>query len=340
MDKTVLLNEMNDNEWQEYFVMIQDVRRKYYRNIYNPAYTAEELKKDWFKYYEAYKGESFEQYAIFRNNAAEGWVGTLLDSRSASFNFEANFDELPAELVKIILEKVYEYMLKHDLNDIYHWTFEKRKIAALKAISAPVIEELIDTRLLRSEMDTGFYNSIIAATDITCYRLEYCESLPDELWDNFTLMMYDILEDYRASNPVKQERKRMEKADWQLRDRSEKLSGAKMQMYMLLTPQNEIAAYCSLYVDDNNKKRIWHNGGFTAVARAHRGRGFAAFLKAKMYLKLLAENQDFTSIETDTMPWNEYMYRINERFGFKPFKFGCEFKLSREFINNYLKLLN
>jgi len=340
MDKTVLLNEMNDNEWQEYFVMIQDVRRKHYRNIYNPAYTAEELRKDWFKYYEAYTAKSFEQHAIFCNDKAEGWVGTLLDSRSASFNFEANFDELPAELVKIILEKVYEYMLKHDLKDIYHWTFEKRKIAALKTISAPIIEELIDTRLLRSEMDTGFYNSIISATDITGYRLEYCESLPDELWDNFTELMYDILEDYRASNPVKQERKRMGKADWQLRDRSEKLSGSKMQMYMLLTTQNEIAAYCSLYVDENNKERIRHNGGFTAVARAHRGRGFAAFLKAKMYLKLLAENPDFTSIETDTMPWNEYMYRINERFRFKPFKFGCEFKLSREFINNYLKLLN
>ena len=67
--------------------------------------------------------------------------------------------------------------------------------------------------------------------------------------------MYDILEDYRASNPVKQERKRMGKADWQLRDRSEKLSGSKMQMYMLLTTQNEIAAYCSLYADDNNKER-------------------------------------------------------------------------------------
>ncbi len=338
MDRTVLLNEMNDNEWQKYFAMIQNVRRKYYPEIFNPAYTAEEVRNDWFKYYEAYKDRSFEQYAIFFDGAAKGWVGYFLDSRSASFNFEANCDELPAELVKIILEMVYEYMLKHDLMDIYHWTFEERKIEALKSINAHVHEEMINTRLLRSEMDTGFYNSIISATDIKGYRLEYCESLPDELWDNFTLLMYDILEDYRDLNPVKQDRKRMEKSDWQLRDKSEKLSGAKMQMYMLLTPQNEIAAYCSLYIDRDSKETIRHSGGFTAVAKAHRGRGFAAFLKAKMYLKLLAENPDFTNIETDTMPWNTYMYRINERFGFKPFRYGFEFKLTSEFIQNYLNL--
>lgn len=336
MTEAILLTELSKEQWQKYFAMIQNVRRKFYPEIYDPAYTAEALKKDWYKYYEAYKERSFEQCAIISDNAPEGWVGYFLDSRSAGFNFEADHDEVPAGLLKVVLGKIYEYMQKQNLSDIYHWTFEERKIAAMKAINAHVHEEMIDTRLKRSEMDPGFYNDIISAADVTGYRLEYCESLPDELWDNFTMLMYDILEDYRALHPVKQVRKRMEKADWQLRDKSEKLSGAKMQMYMLLTPQNEIAAYCSLYVDEDNKETIRHSGGFTAVARAHRGRGFAAFLKAKMYLKLLAENPDFTVIETDTMPWNKYMYRINERFGFKPFKYGYDFKLSREFINNYL----
>jgi hypothetical protein len=187
-------------------------------------------------------------------------------------------------------------------------------------------------------MKRDFYNSIISKTDITGYRLMFCEELPEELYDNFTILMYDILEDYRGLNHVKQERKRMEKEDWKLRDRSEKLTGAKMQMYLLMTPENEIAAYCSLYVDKDNKETIRHSGGFTAVARAHRGKRFAAYLKAKMYLKLLEENRDFTDIETDTMPWNTHMYRINEEFGFKPFKYGCEFKLTSDFIKNYLTL--
>jgi RimJ/RimL family protein N-acetyltransferase len=338
MTETLLLKDLCDNDWQKYFDMMQEVRRKYYPGTYNPDYTPMEMKNEWFTYYDAYKGKSFEQYAIFNDKVPEGWVGFILDDRSGSFNIEANYDEIPGEILKVMLSKVYEFMDKNRLNDIYHWTFVDRKITALKGINAPVYEEMINTIVYRNEMNPDFYNGIISGTDITGFRLMFCEDLPEELYDNFTLLMYDILDDYWSLNPVKQVRKRMEKEDWLLRDRSEKLSGATMQMYKLLTPANEIAAYCSLYVDRNNMETIRHSGGFTAVARTHRGKGLAKYLKAKMYLKLLEENNVFTNIETDTMPWNTYMYRINKEFGFKPFKYGCEFKLTKEFIKNYLTL--
>ncbi len=336
--KTESLKSFSEEQWQKYSDMMQEVRRKYYPGTYDPDHTAKDTKDMWFTYYETYKPKLFEQHAIFSDDVPVGWVGYMLDNRSASFNFEADYDTFPADIMKVIISKVFEFIKENNLNDVYHWTFESRKIAWLKGINAPVSEEMINTRINRSEMNADFYNSIISSCDITNFRLVYCEELPVELWDNYTGLMNDILDDYWALHPVKQPRKRMEKQDWQLRDKSEKLSGAKMQMYILLTTENEIAAYCSLYIDSNNKETIRHSGGFTAVARSHRGKGFAAYLKAKMYLKLLEENHDFTNIETDTMPWNTYMYRINERFGFKPHSYGSEFRLTKEFINNYLNL--
>ncbi len=336
--ETIKLNELSAEEWQKYFAMMQGVRRKYYPEIFKPDQTAAEMSKEWFKYYKAYKGKSFEQHAIFCDDVPFGWVGYTLDNSLASFNFEADSDEIRHDLFKVMLGKVNEYMVNHDLKDIYHWTFVDRKIAVLKGINAEIQEEMINTKIDRNEMDPGFYEQIVKSTDIDGYRLMFYEELPEELYDNFTVLMNDILDDYWHLNPVKQNRKSMEKEDWKLRDNSEKLSGAKMQMYMLLTPENEIAAYCSLYVDKNNKEAIRHSGGFTAVARTHRGKGFAKFLKAKLYLMLLDENKDFTYIETDTMPWNTHMYRINEEFGFKPFKYGYEFKLTSDFIKNYLNL--
>ncbi|MBE2226608.1 MAG: GNAT family N-acetyltransferase [Ignavibacteria bacterium] len=338
MVKTILLNEFSTEELKSHFDMVQRIQNKFNPESFDPDETPEDWKKEWYKFYEAYKNKSFEQYSIFFDEVSVGWIGFMLDSRSASFNFDSDHDVIPADILKIMLGKVYEYMQKHDIKDMYHWTFESRKIAALKSIEAEIQEEMINTRILRSEMSKDFYNSIVSKTNTTGYRLMFCEELPEELYDNFTNLMYDILEDYRSLNPVKQNRKRMEKEDWKLRDNSEKLTGAKMQMYMLMTPENEIAAYCSLYVDKNNKETIRHCGGFTAVARAHRGKGSARYLKAKMYLKLLEENSDFTNIETDTMPWNTHMYRINEDFGFKPFKYGYEFKLTSDFIKNYLNL--
>ena len=330
--KTILLNKLSMEELKSHFEMVQRVQKKYNPESFDPHETPEAWKKEWNKFYEAYKSKSFEQYSIFNDDVSVGWIGFMLDSHSASFNFNFDGDGINQLLLQIMLGKVYEYMLKHDIKYIYHWTFEERNIAALKSINAEIHEAMINTKIDRNEMDPGFYEQIVASTNINGYRLMFYEELPEELYDNFTMLMYDILDDYRQLNPVKQNnRKRMEKEDWKLRDRSEKLSGAKMQMYMLLTPENEIAAYCSLYVDKDNKETIRHSGGFTAVARAHRGKGFAKYLKAKMYLKLLDENNDFTNIETDTMPWNTYMYRINEEFGFKPFKYGCEFKLTSAF---------
>lgn len=42
----------------------------------------------------------------------------------------------------------------------------------------------------------------------------------------------------------------------------------------------------------------------------------------------------FTS---DTMPWNTYMFRINEEFGFRFQRKGYAFKLTGEFIENFIK---
>ncbi|HAX48906.1 MAG TPA: GNAT family N-acetyltransferase [Ignavibacteria bacterium] len=338
MVKTILLNEFSTEELKSHFDMVQRIQNKFNPESFDPDETPEDWKKEWYKFYEAYKGKSFEQYSIFFDGVSVGWIGFMLDSRSASFNFNFDSEKISHTLLRVMLCKTHEYMLKYDIKEIYHWTFEERNIAALKSIEAEIQEEMINTRILRSEMSKDFYNSIVSKTNTTGYRLMFCEELSEELYDNFTTLMYEILEDYRSLNPVKQNRKRMEKEDWKLRDNSEKLSGAKMLMYMLMTPENEIAAYCSLYVDKDNKETIRHSGGFTAVARAHRGKGFARYLKAKMYLKLLEENSDFTNIETDTMQWNTHMYRINEDFGFKPFKYGYEFKLTSDFIKNYINL--
>ncbi|HWA05636.1 MAG TPA: hypothetical protein VG961_03740, partial [Ignavibacteria bacterium] len=179
--ETIRLNELPPDIWQKYYEMIQQVRRKYYPEIFNPYQTAAEMSREWFKYYEAYKGKSFEQHAIFCDDVPVGWVGYTLDNCLASFNFEADSDEISHDLLKVMLGKVNEYMSKHDLKDIYHWTFVDRKIAVLKGINAEIHEKMINTRVKRSEMDTNFYNSIISSCDITGYRLMFYEELPEEL---------------------------------------------------------------------------------------------------------------------------------------------------------------
>lgn len=111
-----------------------------------------------------------------------------------------------------------------------------------------------------------------------------------------------------------------------------------MSVFILFDIEENIAGLCWIFTNSKYKNTISHNIGLTAVEPKYRGKGIAKFLKAKLYLKLLKENKDFKYITTDTMPWNKYMYRINKEFGFKPFKKGASFKLTEEFIENYLNL--
>lgn len=209
--KTVSLINFTDEQWQKYSGMMQEIRRKFYPASYNPDSTAKETKDTWYIYYEAYKTKLFQQHAILNNDVPKGWVGLILDNRSASFNFEAAYDIVPVEILKVILSKVYEYMNENKLDDIYHWTFEVRKIAALKGINAPVLEEMVNTRINRNEMNAEFYNNIISSCDISGYRLMFYEELPEELLDNYTELMNDILEDYWALHPFKQPAIRVKK---------------------------------------------------------------------------------------------------------------------------------
>jgi len=112
----------------------------------------------------------------------------------------------------------------------------------------------------------------------------------------------------------------------------------RMYMYMLFDGDN-IAAFSSLYIREENKNIIDHGGGLTTVSRNYRGQNLARFLKAKLYLKMLDEFPHFDYIKTDTYPWNKYMYRINEEMGFKPFKEYSEFKISKATLENSINNL-
>lgn len=187
-------------------------------------------------------------------------------------------------------------------------------------------------------MDLQNYNEIIKKfTNLKEYKLCFYNRVPDELMDEYTEFMSEIFSDIESLNPFKVEPTQLNKSDWLRKFDSDDASGAAMNMYLLLDSNGKIAACCSLFIDSYKRSRVRHVGGITAVKKEHRGKGFGKYLKALNYKMLLEVNKDFKFITTDTMPWNKYMYRINNEFGFRPYKQGYYFKLTKEFLKNYLK---
>ena len=161
---------------------------------------------------------------------------------------------------------------------------------------------------------------------------------PVELYDEFSEIMNEIYQESVALSPNKFVLKTFTKERLINMIKEDKEEGDPMYMYVI-SDNNKIAAFCRVYVKkDYGKYFVQHCGGLTGVGKNYRGKGFAKYLKAKMYLKINEDYPDFKYALTDTRPWNKYMYRINEEFGFKPFERSLTFKFTKEIIMNYFKL--
>lgn len=334
--KVISILKLNDSEWAKYYTLHEKIKGAQHIDITASGSKIAEFRKKRLCDYELNKDRLQDEKVIFDGDTAIGWLAYRLDRQGSSFSFNTIYSPIPEDFIKLILKTVYDFINENGEDASYFWTFDKQRIEAMKNISAPVFEEMMISRISRSEMDIKFYNEIVNKTNIEGYKLIFLNNVPEELLDKYVQLRNEISEDMAELKPVKHLNKKWTRRDIIRLAETDKLEGSQMWMYMLLDEKDEIAAFCSLYVENDNPDIIRQSGGLTAVARCHRGKGFAAFLKAKMYLKLLEENKDFKYVETDTMPWNTYMYRINERFGFKPHSYGSEFRLTKEYIKEYL----
>jgi GNAT superfamily N-acetyltransferase len=336
MYKAISILKLDDNGWGKYYSLNEKIDGAQHIDIAHSSVKIGEFKKNRLSDLELNNDRAQNEYVIFNDDTAIGWLAYRLDRRGSSFTFNTIYAPVPVDFMRLILKTVYDFINQKGEEASFYWSFDENCISALKNINAPVFEEMMITHISRNEMDAKFYNNIIDQTNTDGYKLMFFNTVPEELLDKYVQLRNEISEDMAELKPVKHLNKRWTKNDIIRMAETDKLEEAQMWMYMLLDKNDDIAAFCSLYIDKDKPEVIRQSGGLTAVARRHRGKGFAAYLKAKMYLKLLEENNDFKFVETDTMPWNTYMYRINERFGFKPHTYGSEFRIHKDFLENYL----
>jgi len=247
------------------------------------------------------------------------------------------FDVIPGSLISLMLNSVYNIVCEKNLKSANYWSFDSRRIDVMKNINAEISEEFETYKLDRKDMSIEMYYSIIENAKLPGdFDLKLYNELPENLTDKFIEFENNLIEEINKLNPSELKIPLMKITDFSRQALYNKNIGVETLQYILLNEQGDIAANCSVLIDSKNKDTIRHMGGLTAVSKTHRGNGFGKFLKAKLYKLLLDENKDFKYILTDTMPWNSYMFRINNEFGFKPFKHGYTFKLSKEFLENYL----
>ncbi|MDQ3022238.1 MAG: hypothetical protein M3R36_16945, partial [Bacteroidota bacterium] len=311
-----------DNDWSEYQIDYQKIN-----------FIPEEFKKDKLSKIEERKNYSLKEIVFFENEKPAGWIALKrISGERYEFICDSQYEKFPNELFRAITETVNIYLKEAGVNDISFWTHDERKMETFKYRGIEITHETFLSKLSRKDMDIQKLRDIIDENKFAKnYELKLLHEFPEELYNGFTEIMNDVIQESHLYNPKEREYKEFTKEELLKMINQDKEDGDPMYMYVLID-KNRIAAFCRVYIEkDSTNFFIQHCGGLTGVGKNYRGKGFAKYLKAKMYLKIIEDYPDFKYAQTDTYPWNKYMYRINEAMGFKVCEKGLTFRFTKEF---------
>ena len=336
MIETIPRKNFDDNLWDKYFNLSQEIIKKHYADGYNPEYSITEFKDLFGKL--SLSDESYNDFLILNNGVPSAWLDSSVWENTLYAKYDFVSDNINENVFRAALKKLLEINNAAKCPYIELIIYRDVLINYLMSINTPVSEEMLFSRLNRKDMDLSFYQDIAEGSELKNWNLRFFNDIPGDIIIEFVDVVNKCFEDRESINKYRHHYPPLTPEEWYKDKLNLKNLGTKLEILVLFDENNKIAGFCWVCVDSYRKNIIRHNGGFTGVNPGYRGKGIARFLKAKLYIKLLEENSDFNYITTDTMPWNKYMYNINEEFGFKPYKKACSFKLTNEFINNYLNL--
>jgi len=256
--------------------------------------------------------------------------------RRGNLYFECAYPEkiIIENTLKSFYDGVYKIMGERNKDEAFFSTYNERQYQTIIESGTEVFEELVYSRLLKTDIDFSNLQAIIDSNKIAqSYESKLFHNIPEELYDRFVNYMNEVIIDSNFFHPKKRVINEYTMSDLLERVKDIKEDRFPYYMYMLFE-NNNIAGHCSVFVNmTDNKHWIDHIGaGYTSAGRKYRGNNLAKYLKAKMYLKIQEDFPDFQYIMTDTFPWNKYMYRINEQMGFAPFMKEYNFRFTKEHL--------
>ncbi len=340
--KTIQAVDLTDKQW-ECIAKFEDALKQ---NTYTEKWSGQkkdpiELKNDILAGLNLSENGFSNFYYIFEGTNVKAFI----EAFERRGNLYIVFDHSDIIITENDLNKMYaeinSIMKERNKHEAFFFTFYERHYAPVLKSGAEVHEELLDSILLKEDIDFPNLQKIINDNKTAhSFDLKLFHEISEEIYDRFVKYMNEAIIDANCYNSKKDDVKEYTMKD--LLERVRDIKDDKCPYYMLmLFDGNNIVAHCSVFIDfDSKSSSHWidHKGaGYTATGRNYRGKNLAKYLKAKMYLKIQEDYPGFGYVITDTFPWNKHMYRINEEFGFKPYQKGYTFRFTGEFLENFLK---
>jgi GNAT superfamily N-acetyltransferase len=285
------------------------------------------------------------RYEMVRDGVMLGWFAATT-AKPGSPEYETNKHILWADasvhadhrrqgLGRLWIPLALELMDRHGCTTLSMGTEEDSGHAFLKWMGAEGRFSGAENRLKVSEVDLGMLrqwteDAVRLSPDT---RLEtYDDFMPEEMWEDYcpqlTAMLNTMPWEEMDHGDIVVTPEQL--AEWYGRM---KMQG--MLEYTMLTrePDGVISGITDMSFAPFRAKMI--HQGFTGVRADARGRGLGKWLKAAMLLHVLEIYPDLEWVVTENAGSNAPMLAINTQMGFKRYRAGTEYQITRERLTKH-----
>lgn len=330
MYKIISARTLTEFEWHEYFDLSQDLNEKYYPDRFNKNETLNNFKAQILDSFQKIK--DYDNFILKLDNLPVGWLYITTWGDVFYVGLYVNAEVIKNDLFKEVLKYVYGMMKKMKYDVLFTSSYRKANIDWFLKLNAEITEEFISSQLVRSDINVSELTGIIENFSMCGSELIYTKKIEDRFCDSylecFNLAFIDLMKLNKTIlkyEPFTKEQLIINQD-----------SGSDKRIILLLDTTKNVVGFSELYYI-KERKMFSCDSGFTAVHPAYRGKGIAKYLKASLYLRLLSEDAEFNRITTNTLKYNHFMNRINLELGFKGYRIGYSFRLTKEFIEKNLR---
>jgi GNAT superfamily N-acetyltransferase len=290
-----------------------------------------------------------DRFEVFRDSTMLGWFeGTTVKPESPEYAtnkhlYDADLYVVPEHrrhgVGALFLPVLVEQMDRHGCTTVSFWTEEEAGHEFLKWAGAEAKLKSIESRLRMSEVDWPMLERWVAEGQARSprTRLEiYDGPLPEEMWADYAPQLSSMLntipfEDLEHGEIVITPEMFVE---WNARL---KMSARELHTVITREPDGVVSGITDTIWAPWHRTIVYQQ--FTGVRPDARGRGLGKWIKAAMLLHLRYLYPGVQWVSTDNAGSNAPMLKINRTMGFKPYRHGTSYQITRDNLEKRLSTL-
>lgn len=325
-----------DELWQRYYELLEELHKRYNTRFTQTSWL--QTKERMLSYAKAEK--AYRRFVVSDGDRMVGWASLRVSNpgtskQAAYFDFDAAFDQIPAEFAHAVAPDIVRLLEKHNCSTAHFMSTSQRTSELARMWGSRELNRIDRYRLYRADANLSMMNQWLDTVPRANpnLRLEFFDSVPDEYLASHTSLFVQFVRDMPTEREQEtpfhmdnDEAKRQ--AEWR------RQNNIYLYTYALFDQNGAMVAHTNASINGSDPRDAYQ--AMTGVERKYRGRGLSKWLKAVLFMKVGEDFPENETMTTDMRAVNEPIQKVNAQMGYVLESQGNEYEIGLKGLRRFL----